>query len=57
MTDPFSNEPGGELINFATGVLLPTSVADNLLSSTEKGREQMDTFVKQCLGSSSKPKG
>ena len=49
MTDPFSNEPGGELFNFATGVLLPTNVADNLLSSTDKGREQMDTFVKQRL--------
>ena len=40
---------GGELSNFATGVLLPTNVADNLLSRTEKGREQMDTFVKQRL--------
>ena len=53
MTDPFSNDAGGELFNFATGVLLPTNVADNfLLSSTEKGREQMDTFVKQRLETS-----
>ena len=29
--------------------ILPTNVVGNLLSSTEKGREQMDTFVKQCL--------
>ena len=34
MTDPFSDEAGGELFNFATGVLLPTNVVDNLLSST-----------------------
>ena len=52
MTDPFSNEAGGELFNFATGVLLPTNVADNLLSSTVKGREQMDMFVKQHLETS-----
>ena len=52
MTDPFSDEAGGELFNFATGVLLPTNVVDNLLSSTEKGREQMDMFVKQRLETS-----
>ena len=52
MTDPFSSEAGGDLFNFATGVLLPTNVADNLLSSTEKGQEQMDTFVNQRLETS-----
>ena len=52
MTDPFSYEAGGEPFNFATGLLLPTNVADSLLSSTEKGREQIDTFVKQRLETS-----
>ena len=49
MSDAFSSDAGEELLNFATGVVLPTDISDNLLSSTEKGREQMDTFVEKRL--------
>ena len=49
MSDPFSSDAGEEVLNFATGVVLPTDISDNLLSSTEKGREQMDTFVEKRL--------
>ena len=49
MNDPFSNDAREELLNFATGAVLPTDISDNLLSSTEKGREQMDTFVEKRL--------
>ena len=49
MTDPFSSDAREELLNFATGVVLPTDISDNLLSNTEKGQEQMDTFVDERL--------
>ena len=52
MTDPFSEDAGQELLTFATGVVLPTDIAENLLNSTEEGREQMDTFVKKRLNTS-----
>ena len=52
MTDPFSEDAGQELLIFATGVVLPTDIAENLLKSTEKGREQMDTFVEKRLNTS-----
>ena len=44
MTDPFADDTG-ELVNFATGVVLPFSVAEKLLASTDEGREQMKAFV------------
>jgi len=48
MTNPF--RPDSEsLINFATGVVLPTEVADKLVNSTDKGREQMNAFVEKRL--------
>ena len=34
----------GELVNFATGVVLPSSIAEKLLATTDKGREQMKAF-------------
>ena len=49
MSDLFSSDAGEELLNFATGVVLPTDISDNLLSSTEKGQEQMDTFAEKRL--------
>lgn len=52
MTDPFCNDAGNELLNFATGVVLPADIADKLLSSTKKGREQMVTFVEKRLNTS-----
>jgi len=36
MTNPFSDNVG-ELLNFATGAVLPSETADKLLSSTDKG--------------------
>ena len=33
------------LVNFATGVVLISNVADGLVSSNEKGREQTKYFV------------
>ena len=37
MTDPFTHD-SDELLNIATGVVLPEDVAQNLVCSTEKGR-------------------
>ena len=37
MTDPFTHD-SDELLNIATGVVLPEDVAQNLVRSTEKGR-------------------
>ena len=34
----------GSLVNFATGVLLTSNVAEDLVSSKEKGREQTKNF-------------
>ena len=49
MSDPSSSDAGEELLNFATGVVLPTDISDNFLSSTEKGQEQMVMFVDKRL--------
>lgn len=48
MTHPFVDDTG-ELVNFATGVVLPSSIAEKLLASTDKGREQMKTSVEKRL--------
>lgn len=48
MTHPFADNTG-EFVNFATGVVLPSSNAEKLLTSTDKGREQMKAFVEKRL--------
>ena len=50
MSNPFTQETES-LVNFATGVVLPVDIADGLVSSTKKGREQMNTFVEKRLNS------
>ena len=49
MTDPFSVDDTSEdiapLINFATGVVMPTDDAAQLLKAYELGKLQMITFV------------
>ena len=51
MTDPFTQD-SGVLLNFATGAVLPGDVAESLVSSTEKEREQMNNFVEKRLATS-----
>ena len=48
MSNPFTQETE-LLVNFATGVVLPTDISDVLVRSTNKGREQMNTFVEKWL--------
>ena len=48
MANPFTQE-SESLVNFATGVVLPNDSADGLIRSTEKGRQQMNTFVEKRL--------
>ena len=48
MANPFTQE-SESLVNFATGVVLPNDSTDGLIRSTEKGREQMNTFVEKRL--------
>ena len=48
MTNPF-NLDSDALLNIATGVVLPEDVAQTLVHSTEKGRQQMKTFVEQRI--------
>ena len=48
MSNPFAQE-SDSLVNFATGIVLPTDTADNLIRSTEKGRDQMNNFVEKRL--------
>ena len=50
MTDPFTHD-SDELLNIATGVVLPEDVAQNLVRSTEKGRQQMNAFVEKRINS------
>ena len=49
MTDPFKDSD--ELLNIATGVVLPEDVAQNLVRSTEKSRQQMNAFVEKRINS------
>ena len=51
MTDPFTQD-SDVLLNFTTGAVLPGDVAESLVSSTEKGREQMNNFVEKRLATS-----
>ena len=48
MTDPFTQETT-DLLNFATGVVLPGDLADALVTCPKKGREQMSTFIKKQI--------
>ena len=48
MNNPFS-EDTKPLVKFATGIVLPSDVADGLVRSMEKGREQMTTFVQKRI--------
>ena len=50
MTNPF-NLDSDALLNIATGIVLPEDVAQTLVHSTEKGRQQMKTFVEQRINS------
>ena len=47
MANPFTQSES--LVNFVTGIVLPNDSADDLIRSTEKGREQMNTFVEKWL--------
>ena len=51
MSNPFTQE-SDSLFNFATGIVSPTDIADNLLRSTEKGCDQMNNFVEKQLNTS-----
>ena len=48
MTNPF-NLDSDALLNIATGVVLPQDVAQTLIHSTEKGRQQMKAFSSSVL--------
>ena len=50
MTDPFTHD-SDELLNIATGVVLPEDVAQNLARGTEKGRQQKNAFVEKRINS------
>ena len=50
MSNPFTQETES-LVNFATGVVLPTDIANDLVRSTQNGRDQMNTFVEKRLNS------
>lgn len=52
MTDPFTHDSDA-LLNIATGVVLPEDVAQTLLRSTEKGRQQMSDFIEKRINSNS----
>ena len=52
MTDPFTHDSDA-LLNIATGVVLPEDVAQTLLHSTEKGRQQMSDFIEKRINSNS----
>ncbi|EDO31927.1 predicted protein [Nematostella vectensis] len=51
MNNPFELESDA-LVNFATGVVLPTEVAKYLMESERNGQEQMAVFVKERINSS-----
>ena len=48
MINPFSPE-NESLVNIATGVVLPADIARDLVQSTNKGKEMMNTFVEKRL--------
>ena len=50
MSDPFTHDSDA-LLNIATGVVLTEDVAQKLVCSTEKGRQQMNVFVEKRINS------
>lgn len=59
MTDPFTLDDTSDgdiapLINLATGVVMPSDDAAQLLKSYESGTSQMATFVEQRLNTNEK---
>ena len=50
MTNPFSLESDA-VVNFATGVVLPDDVAETLVNSTKKGRDEMNNFIEKRINS------
>ena len=50
MTDPFTHD-SDELLNIDIGVVLPEDVAQSLVRSTEKSRQQMNAFVEKRIKS------
>jgi len=50
MTDPFTHD-SDELLSIAIGVVLPEDVAQSLVRSTEKSRQQMNAFVEKRINS------
>jgi hypothetical protein len=48
MTDPFDADED-QLLNLATGVVLPAELTESLLNSTEKGKQQMNAFIQDRL--------
>ena len=51
MKNPF-NLDSDALLNIATGVVLPEDVAQTLVHTTEKGRQQMKAFVERRINNS-----
>ena len=54
MTDPFTHD-SDVLLNIATRVVLLEDVAQTLLRSTERGRQQMSDFIEKRINSNSFP--
>ena len=48
MTNSFS-EVVDQLLNIASGVVLPTDIAERLVKSTTSGRPQMNEFIQKRL--------
>ena len=49
MTNPFDCDADNQLLNIATGVVLPVESAKSLLDSTEKGKKSMKEFIQDRL--------
>ena len=56
MTNPFSLEPDA-VVNFATGVVLPDDVAETLVNSSKKGRDQMNNCIEKRINSNTTSSG
>ena len=49
MTNPFECDADNQLLNIATGVVLPPESAKSLLESTEIGKKNMEAFIQDRL--------
>ncbi|CAH3155591.1 unnamed protein product [Porites lobata] len=49
MTNPFECDADNQLLNIATGVVLPPESAQRLLESTEIGKKNMEAFIQDRL--------